>query len=215
MKPDKTMQCTLKQLVVTLSLLLTAAPVSANIADELPPYPKLEVKTSKGDMVFELFSARAPLHVRNMLRLVEQQFYDNTVFHRVMGGFVVQGGGYDLEYKEKPTEKLMPNESGNGLSNKRGFIGMARTNDPHSADSQFYINLADNMALDPRPTRWGYTVIGKVIEGMEVVDEIGYVATGPGPVPELTRDVPLEPVVILTVRLIEGVSQRDEPAGDE
>ena len=203
-----------KRIAVALLLALAALPATANIADELPPYPRLEVKTTAGDMVFELFSARAPLHVRNMLRLVEQEFYDNTVFHRVMGGFVAQGGGYDTDYKLKQTEKLIPNESGNGLSNKRGFIGMARTNDPHSADSQFYINLADNVALDPRPTRWGYTVFGKVVEGMDVVDEIGYVATGPGPVPELTRDVPLKPVVILSIRLLEDATV-DSSGGDE
>ena len=203
-----------KRITVALLLALAALPAVANIADELPPYPRLEVKTTAGDMVFELFSARAPLHVRNMLRLVEQEFYDNTVFHRVMGGFVAQGGGYDTDYKIKQTEKLIPNESGNGLSNKRGFIGMARTNDPHSADSQFYINLADNVALDPRPTRWGYTVFGKVVEGMDVVDEIGYVPTGPGPVPELTRDVPLSPVVILSIRLLEDAGSADDADDD-
>lgn len=205
----------MKAITATIATLLLAIPAlsgAAGIADELPPYPLLEVKTSKGDMVFELFSARAPLHVRNMLRLVDQQFYDNTVFHRVMGGFIVQGGGYDLDYNKKSTEKLIPNEAGNGLSNKRGFIGMARTNDPHSADAQFYINLADNMALDPRPTRWGYTVIGKVKAGMEVVDEIGYVATGPGPVPPLVRDVPVEPVVILSIRLLEDPNAGDDEA---
>ncbi|MBT8422427.1 MAG: peptidyl-prolyl cis-trans isomerase [Gammaproteobacteria bacterium] len=204
-----------KVLITTLLLCFMWLPAGANIADELPPYPKLEVNTSAGTFVMEMFSARAPLHVRNMLRLVEDKFYDNTVFHRVMGGFVVQGGGYDVDYKLKPTEKLIPNESGNGLTNKRGFVGMARTNDPHSADSQFYINLADNLALDPRPTRWGYTVIGKIIKGMEVVDEIGYKATGPGPIPELTRDVPLEPVVILSMRLLEDEAEDDSDFDDD
>lgn len=200
------------------ALLLTfcSLSVSAQIADELPPYPQLEVKTSAGDMVFELFSSRAPLHVRNMLRLVEDEFYDNTIFHRVVGGFVVQGGGYDIDYKRKRTEKLIPNESGNGLNNRRGFIGMARTGDPHSADSQFYINLSDNLALDPQPTRWGYTVVGRVVQGMEIVDEIGYRATGPGPAsaPELTKDVPRDPIVILSMRLLEGAPGSEDGGTD-
>ena len=195
----------MKKLLVFLTLGLCSLTASAQIAAELPPYPRIEMKTSVGDVTMELFSSRAPLHVRNMLRLVEQEFYDGTVFHRVVGGFVVQGGGYDTDYQRKKTEKLIPNESGNGLSNKRGFIGMARTGDPHSADSQFYINLADNLALDPRPTRWGYTVVGRVIEGMEVVDEIGYRATGPGPAtaPGLTKDVRRDKIIILSMRLIE------------
>ncbi len=171
--------------------------------EDLPPYPQIEVKTNVGDLRFELFTAKAPLHVRNFVDLVKDGFYDGTVFHRLVAGFVIQGGGYDTDFKLKPTAKLIPNESGNGLSNKRGFLGMARTGEPHSADSQFYINLADNFALDPRPTRWGYTVFGKVTEGMELVDEIGYRATGPGPIPQLTQDVPREPIIILSMRLIE------------
>ena len=94
----------------------------------------------------------------------------NTVFHRIIPGFVIQGGGYDAAYKTKATRPSIPNESGNGLSNRRGFVAMARTADPHSGDSQFYINLGDNVALDPRPTRWGYTVFGRVVEGLDNID---------------------------------------------
>jgi len=199
----------MKNTIAALLLSLCSLSAIAQVAAELPPYPRIEVKTNAGDMVFELFSTRAPLHVRNILRLVDEQFYDGTIFHRVVGGFVVQGGGYDTNFKLKETTKLIPNESGNGLSNRRGNIGMARTGDPHSADSQFFVNLSDNLALDPRPTRWGYTVVGRVIEGMEVVDEIGYRATGPGPAsaPELSKDVPLEPIVILSMRHITDVAE--------
>ena len=141
-------------------------------------------------------------------------FYEGTVFHRVVGGFVVQAGGYDANYQLKETTKMVPNESGNGLSNRRGSLAMARTADPHSANSQFYINLADNLPLDPRPSRWGYTVFGRVTEGMEVIDEIGYVATGAGPVPELTKDVPKEPIMITRVTLIEEATANEQPAAE-
>src|SRR5690606_9062115 len=96
-----------------------------------------------------------------------------TLFHRVIGGFVAQGGGFDETYVERPTRAPIPNESGNGLSNRRGTVGVARASDPHSSTAQFYINLADNAALDPQPSRWGYAVFGRVIEGMNVVDDIG------------------------------------------
>ncbi|MFL6578078.1 MAG: peptidylprolyl isomerase, partial [Povalibacter sp.] len=108
--------------------------------------------------------------------------------------FVAQGGGYDEKFIEKPTQSPVPNESGNGLSNRRGTVGLARTGEPHSGTSQFYVNLSDNPALDPQTSRWGYAVFGKVTEGMTVVDEIGAVATGPaGP---FEGDAPLKPVII-------------------
>ena len=120
--------------------------------------------------------------------------YDGTIFHRVINNFVIQGGGFDTSYKLKPTRAPVPNESGNGLANKRGTVGIARTELPHSGDCQIYVNLNDNDDLDPQPLRWGYAVFGKVVEGMDVVDRIGHVATGSvGPLP---KDAPLEPVVI-------------------
>ncbi len=192
-----------------------AAPV------ELPPYPQIEIKTNAGDLRLELFTSKAPLHVRNFVDLVNSGFYENTIFHRIVEGFVVQGGGYDTDYKLKPTKTLIPNESGNGLSNRRGFVGMARTGEPHSANSQFYINLADNTPLDPNPRRWGYTVFGRITRGMEIVDDIGYRATGPGPVPELARDVPTEPIVILSMELVDEEplpipqESEDDEASDE
>ena len=118
----------------------------------------------------------------------------------MIGNFVAQGGGYDEKYAEKPTRAGIPNESGNGLSNRRGTVGLARTGDPHSGNAQFYVNLADNAALDPQPSRWGYTVFGRIVEGMNVVDDIGAVATGEvGP---FERDAPLKPVVIKRIEVL-------------
>jgi cyclophilin family peptidyl-prolyl cis-trans isomerase len=111
-----------------------------------------------------------------------------------------QGGGYGLKNVEKPTRAGSPNESGNGLSNRRGTVGLARTGEPHSGTAQFYVNLADNAALDPQPSRWGYTVFGRIVEGMKVVDDIGAVATGShGP---FDRDAPLQPIVIKRVEVL-------------
>lgn len=182
-------------------------------ATPLPDYPRISVETSAGNFVIELFTSRAPLTVANFLQYVDSGFYEGTVFHRIVGGFVAQAGGYDSDYKLKETGPTVPNESGNGLSNRRGFVAMARTGDPHSADSQFYINLADNLALDPRPTRWGYTVFGRVTEGLQIMDEIGYVATGPGPVPSLAKDVPQEPIIIIRMTLLPDDSGQS-PSGE-
>jgi cyclophilin family peptidyl-prolyl cis-trans isomerase len=184
---------------VLISLL---ASTSVLAEGELPDYPKIAVETNAGNFTLELFAARTPITARNFVDYVESGFYEGMIFHRVIAGFMVQAGGYDSDYKKKATQALIPNESGNGLSNRRGFIAMARTADPHSANSQFYINLGDNLALDPSLTRWGYTVFGRVIDGMDVIDQIGYVATGPGPVPELSKDVPIEPIIITHMAMI-------------
>lgn len=174
-----------------LSLILLCCALGAARADS----PQLvRVYTSAGSFLIELDTARAPLTVANFLEYVRAGHYNGTVFHRVIANFVAQGGGYDEKYVEKPTRPGIPNESGNGLSNRRGSVGIARTSDPHSANAQFYLNLSDNPMLDPQSSRWGYAVFGKVIEGMSVVDEIGAVATGAaGP---FDKDVPLKPVII-------------------
>ena len=167
------------------------APVSLN-----PPPVKPEVKfvTTEGDFIVQLDPRRAPLTVKNFLEYVRSGFYNGTIFHRVVPGFVIQGGGFTDTYKEKKTRKPIPNESGNGLSNLRGTIAMARETAPHTATSQFYINLADNTKLDPQPNRWGYAVFGKVISGMKTIDNIASVPTGPaGP---FKQDAPQIPVVI-------------------
>ena len=138
----------------------------------------MRVETNMGKFVIELDSARAPLTVANFLEYMRAGHYNGTIFHRVIANFVAQGGGYDEKNVEKPVRDGIPNESGNGLSNRRGTVGLARTGDPHSGNAQFYINLADNVVLDPQPSRWGYAVFGRVVEGMNVVDDIGAVATG-------------------------------------
>jgi len=167
------------------------------------PYPdaRVRVTTSMGSFVIELNCDRAPLTVANFLRYVREGHYTNTLFHRVIANFVIQGGGHDATtYRVKPTHAPIPNESGNGLQNKRGTVGLARANKPHSGNCQFYINLVDNAELDPLPTRWGYAVFGKIIEGMDVIDRIGVTPTGAmGP---FKTDSPLTPVVIQKVELL-------------
>ena len=181
-----------------IALLLALATGSAVPADEVPAHPYVEMITTEGRILLELDGREAPLTVTHFLSLVDGGFYDGTIFHRVIAGFMIQGGGYTPDYKLKETEDAIPNESGNGLSNLRGTIAMARTDDPHSANAQFFINVVDNERLDPqkksRQGRWGYAVFGKVIEGMDVVDKIASAKTGAqGP---FQSDVPLVPVVI-------------------
>lgn len=164
---------------------------------------RVRIETSAGAIVVKLEPDRAPLSVRNFLQYAKDGFYDGTIFHRVVNGFVIQGGGFTKEMALKPTRPPIPNESGNGLSNRRGTLAMARTGDPHTADSQFYINLADNVALDPKPTRWGYTVFGEVVEGMDVVDDIGHRVTT---TKDSVADVPVEPVTINKVVVVSGAA---------
>jgi peptidyl-prolyl cis-trans isomerase A (cyclophilin A)/peptidyl-prolyl cis-trans isomerase B (cyclophilin B) len=160
-----------------------------------PTAAAVRVTTNMGSFVVELQADRAPLTVQNFLRYVNEGFYTNTLFHRVVGNFVVQGGGHDAAtMKLKATHDYIVNESGNGLQNKRGSVGMARSGPAHSANSQFYVNLADNTELDPLPTRWGYAVFGRVTEGMDVVDKMGVIATGSmGP---FKSEAPLKAIVI-------------------
>jgi len=190
----------MKRTLITLLLALSSAMTLA--ADKVPAHPHIEMRTSLGTIKLELDGKQAPLTVAHILKLVDSGFYDGTVFHRVIPGFMAQGGGYNanLTLKEKP--ETIPNESGNGMTNVRGTIAMARTGDPHSANSQFFINVVDNSgSLDPTKDahngRWGYTVFGFVIEGMDVVDEIVNSKTGPGG--EFRKDVPVVPVVIKKV----------------
>ena len=166
--------------------------------------PQVEIRTTFGPIVLELDSDKAPLTVRNFLQYVKDGHYDGTIFHRVIPGFMVQGGGFTPEMREKPTRGSIKNEAGNGLRNVTGTVAMARTPDPHSASSQFFINLSDNDFLDFRtPTRegHGYAVFGKVVKGMDVVNRIATVTTGTKP-PH--SDVPLKPVIIQRVQVISG-----------
>lgn len=181
-----------------ISLLLTSIAVAAAAADKVPLHPHIEMVTSLGTIKLELEGKQAPITVAHILKLVDSGFYDGTIFHRVIPGFMAQGGGYTPGLKLRDEPETIVNESGNGMTNLRGTIAMARTADPHSANAQFFINVADNSRLDPNkdPYRgsWGYTVFGQVIEGMEVVDEIVNSKSGPGG--EFARDVPVVPIII-------------------
>jgi cyclophilin family peptidyl-prolyl cis-trans isomerase len=164
------------------------------------PVDRVRVVTTLGSFVIRLESARAPLTTANFLAYVKSGHYNGTLFHRVISNFVIQGGGYDDRHQLKNTLAPVPNESGNGLSNKRGTVGLARAESPHSGNSQFYVNLTDNDELDPTPLRWGYAVFGRVVEGLEVVEKIARTPTGSvGPWP---KDAPLEPVVIERVEML-------------
>lgn len=177
-------------------LALTAAfIVSAHAADdELPAYPRVMLETTEGSIVVELDSRRAPLTVRRFLTLVEAGTYDGTIFHRVIPNFMIQAGGFNRDFEEVEEGEPLFNESGNGLTNLRGTIAMARMDAPHTAGAQFFINVADNRSLNPRADRWGYAVFGYVIEGMDVVDAIAAARTGPGG--RFSQDVPVAAIVI-------------------
>ena len=157
---------------------------------------KVQLKTSMGDIVLELNDAKAPKSAANFLQYVRDKHYDGTVFHRVIDGFMIQGGGMDANLSEKPTRAPIPLEASNGLKNDRGTIAMARTGNPNSATSQFFINVVNNEMLNaPKPDGYGYTVFGKVIKGMDVVDTIRAVATGNR---GMHQNVPTTPITILS-----------------
>ena len=160
-----------------LSLLLVS---QLSYAVDIQPntlYPQVELDTTMGKIVVELDRTRAPITVDNFLTYVVKGHYDNTLFHRVISDFVVQGGGLELDKQERPTDQPIVNESGNGLSNLTGTIAMAREAEPHTATSQFYFNLVDNEKLDPSSRRWGYAVFGEVTSGMEVLQAMSAVPT--------------------------------------
>jgi cyclophilin family peptidyl-prolyl cis-trans isomerase len=162
---------------------------------------QVKVTTNMGEFVIEVRTERAPLTAANFLRYVREGFYSGTLFHRVVPNFVIQGGGHDATtMKLKPTHDNIFNESGDGLQNKRGAVGLARGDAPHSGNAQFYVNLVDNPDLDPVATRWGYAVFGKVVQGMDVIDRIGEVPTGA--VAQFTKDAPLKPVIIEKMEII-------------
>lgn len=181
-------------------LLAPALSTSQESGSAVTPGLRARVTTNVGSFVIELDRGRAPLTVDAFVKYAKQNFYSGLIFHRVVAGFIAQAGGYTAELQQKATISSVPNESGNGLSNLRGTVGFARSNEPHSGTSQFYINLADNLDLNPRPTRWGYAVFGKVIEGMEVVDDIGHRPTGPGG--PFDRNVPIQPITIERVEIL-------------
>ncbi|MDT8437444.1 MAG: peptidylprolyl isomerase [Wenzhouxiangellaceae bacterium] len=198
----------MKRLFSLLLLLLTGPALAQDTAQTLEnPFeqelPQVILHTSKGAIKIELFEDQAPLSVANFLQYARDGHYEDTIFHRVISGFMIQGGGFDAEFNQKPTRDSIQNEADNGLSNKRGTLAMARTGMPHSATAQFFINVVDNPALDHRGKQsgrtWGYAVFGRVIDGMDVVDEIRFVATTVRP-PH--QDVPVEAVVIERVEIL-------------
>ncbi|MEG3768918.1 peptidylprolyl isomerase [Alteromonas sp. 14N.309.X.WAT.G.H12] len=153
-------------------------------------------KTNFGNITLELFADKAPVTVENFLSYVKDGFYDNTIFHRVIDGFMIQGGGMTADMEQKPTKDPIANEANNGVANEQGTIAMARTNDPHSATAQFFINVKDNDFLNFTAENmhgWGYCAFGKVVEGMDVVEKIKNVKTGTN---GYHQDVPVEPVII-------------------
>ena len=191
-----TMNIKLKEsILVSLIFLLLS-----NLSIASQNYPQIEFTTTSGKFTVELDSNRSPTTVKNFLQYVESGFYVNTIFHRVIAGFVIQAGGFTVDLEEKETLPEIINESGNGLTNKRMSLGMARSTDPHTASSQFYINVADNFSLDPMPTRWGYAVFGDVIDGFQVIDAIASNATQ---TMGGMQDVPVAPVIILDVKRID------------
>lgn len=181
----------MKNILIAISCLFLSWPVFA--ADN----PKVRMDTTMGTIELVLYADKAPRSVENFLRYVNEGFYDDTVFHRVIEGFMIQGGGFTRNLEKKPTHEPIPNEADNGLKNDRGTIAMARTNMPHSATAQFFINTVNNRSLNftnKSMRGWGYAVFGKVTRGMDVVDRIEAVETGPAGM--FSRDVPRVTVVI-------------------
>lgn len=179
-------------------LLSSTAVIAAN--------PQVELKTNLGSITAELYPDKAPQTVKNFLEYVQSGYYKGTIFHRVIPGFMIQGGGFSQDLTQKPTRDPIQNEAANGLKNDIGTIAMARTPNPHSATAQFFINVADNGFLNhtaPTARGYGYAVFGKVVKGMDVVNKIARLATGAGgPFPQ---DVPQQEVVIQDARLVEAM----------
>ena len=187
-----------KLILASIACVVSFAAAAAN--------PQIEIRTNMGAVTVELYPENAPVTVENFLQYVKTGHYDGTVFHRVIPGFMIQGGGFTPDMREKATRAPIKNEAGNGLRHAAGMLAMARTPDPHSASAQFFINLDENPALDFRaPTRegYGYCVFGKVVSGMDVVNRIAKVTTGAKPG---HNDVPLKPVVIERIRRIDAAA---------
>lgn len=175
-----------------ISIILISINLNANAANI-----RVEMKTNIGNVVLELYPDKAPKTVENFLQYVEAGFYRDTLFHRVIPGFMIQGGGFDTAFNQKPTRSPIQNEAANGLKNEIGTIAMARTSDPQSATAQFFINVANNESLNfkaPNQSGYGYAVFGKVISGIDIIHKIASIPTGPGG--PFSRDVPKSSVMI-------------------
>ncbi len=190
-----------KTILVLLMTLLSTSIMAENTL--------VKMQTSQGDIYLELYNDKAPLSVENFLAYANEGFYDGTIFHRVISTFMIQGGGFTENLERKPTKDPIKNEANNGLKNLRGTISMARLPDPHSATSQFFINVQDNAALnftgEQNTNTWGYAVFGHVVQGMNVVDDIRFTPTA-GKMP-FRKDVPVENVVIKSITVIEQLPE--------
>jgi peptidyl-prolyl cis-trans isomerase B (cyclophilin B) len=186
-----------------LATLLFAVSSFSALAEGDNALPQVKLETSLGDIIIELNADKAPNTVENFLSYVNDGFYDGTVFHRVIKDFMIQGGGFTEEFKQKSPNDPIKNEANNGLSNVRGSVAMARTGDPHSATAQFFINTVDNNFLDFRGEQgaaWGYAVFAEVVEGMDVVDKIRTVSTSSK---GAHQDVPSDNIVIINATVVE------------
>ncbi len=198
-----------------LVVLIMIAGLSTGQAAETQAVATIEVKiqTNYGDILLELYPDKAPKTVNSFLNYVDTDFYTNTLFHRVIDEFMIQGGGFTQQFERKPTSPPVINEADNGLLNEPGTIAMARTSEPHSATAQFFINLKSNEFLNhtaKTPRGWGYTVFGKVIKGMDVVDSIRQLPTGPGG--PFQRDVPKSPAIIIGISRMQTDNPQVQPA---
>ena len=186
--------------------LIAFALLASSALSALAANPMVELKTSQGDIVVEAFADKAPKSADNFIQYVKDGFYNGTVFHRVIDGFMVQGGGFDADMKQKSTRAPIENEAKNGLRNEAGTLAMARTADPHSASSQFFINLVPNTALDyPSRDGWGYAVFAKVVKGLEVVESI---ARQPTANRGFHQNVPVEAVIVNSARVLEASAEK-------
>jgi cyclophilin family peptidyl-prolyl cis-trans isomerase len=185
-----------------LLLIALMMPLCAGLAlaqDVSKGDPAIVIKTNKGVIEAVLFKDKAPVTVENFIKYANAGFYDGTIFHRVIWDFMIQGGGFDRYFNRKPTRPPIKNEAANGLKNERGTLAMARTSGVDSATSQFFINLKNNTALNHSPRDYGYAVFGKVTQGIDVVDAIASVKTGPGG--PFSSDCPLDTVIIESIRV--------------
>ena len=186
--------------------LIAFALLASSTLSALAANPMVELKTNQGDIVVEVFADKAPKSADNFIQYVKDGFYNRTVFHRVIDGFMIQGGGFDADMKQKSTRAPIENEARNGLRNEVGTLAMARTADPHSASSQFFINLVANTALDyPSRDGWGYAVFGKVVKGLEVVESI---AKQPTANRGFHQNVPVEAVIVNSARVLEASAEK-------
>ncbi|MBC7755637.1 MAG: peptidyl-prolyl cis-trans isomerase [Bdellovibrio sp.] len=196
-----------------LACLLLSVALSTSVSAEAAP--SVEFQTNQGNFTVELYPEKAPKTVANFLQYVKDGYYENTIFHRVINHFMIQGGGFERDLSEKNTRAAVVNEAGNGLLNQTGTIAMARTADPDSATAQFFVNLFDNQFLDytgPDPDQIGYCVFGKVTSGMDVIQKIGVTQTN---TVGRYSDVPVKPVIIKSAKLLGDVAKDDSKQSDK